>query len=297
MDREDTKRSGKMANTKDIFSQSGLTRRLFGSEDFRFFLFKKKWADTVGPILAEESYISGFRNDVLYVTVTNSPLMNHLFMMKREILRNLTKADEFGKRFQDIRFFTGRKEHKETGFAPLDELNRVMKETMIAPTAKITDKERDWIHRWTESHVKKEALRPEFADMMEQVLRRKKGKLAKGYHPCARCGDLCPPDHRFCSSCERQLNKTRKNRIVLLLKEQPHLNFQQVRALLPCSYEDYEESRDRLIHRLKERIFQKYGTDLEKRRLLALLLHRPLQEITAQEAADILKKMPEKKWD
>lgn len=296
MDGEDTKRYGKMEKTKDIFSQSEVTRRLFGSEGFLFFLFKKKWADAVGPVLAEESYISGYQGETLFVTVTNSPLMNHLFMMKADLLNRL-REDEFGQRFTDIRFRSGPREYKEQGFAPLDELNRIMKETTVAPSADITEKERAWILNWTEHHVPNKTLRPQFSEMMEEVLRRKKGKLAKGYHPCARCGDLCPPDRHFCADCERQMNKTRKNKAVLLLKEQPHLNFQQVRTLLSCSYEDYEEARDRLIHRLKEKIFQKYGTDAEKRMLLSLLLHKPMQEISPKEAADILSKLPEKKWD
>ena len=70
-----------------------------------------------------------------------------------------------------------------------------------------------------------------------------------------------------------------------------------MRAILPCEYSMYEEARDILIHRAKEKIFHKQAAAEEKRKLLALLLHRPLDAITEKEAEDMLKKMPQKKWD
>jgi cysteine sulfinate desulfinase/cysteine desulfurase-like protein len=61
--------------------------------------------------------------------------------------------------------------------------------------------------------------------------------------------------------------------------------------------EKYEEARDILIHRYKENIFQKHSGAEEKRKLLALLIHKPINEISEQEAENILQHMPEKKWD
>lgn len=93
--------------------------------------------------------------------------------------------------------------------------------------------------------------------MMEEVLKIRKGELADGYHPCSICGSLCPPASPICPACRRKLDKTKKNKVILILKENPHYTYQQVRAILPCEYSLYEEARDILIHRAKEKSFAK----------------------------------------
>ena len=102
---------------------------------------------------------------------------------------------------------------------------------------------------------------------------------------------------KICPACHRKLEKTRKNKVILILKENPHNTYQEVRAILPCDYSLYEDARDTLIHRAKEKIFHKYSADEEKKKLLALLLHRPVSSITTEEANEMLKKLPQKKWD
>ena len=161
----------------------------------------------------------------------------------------------------------------------------------------LSEGEEAWIQNWVRSHVKKEAVRAPFAEMMEEVLKIRKGELADGYHPCSICGSLCPPDAPICPACRQKLARTKKNKVILILKENPHYTYQEVRAILPCEYSLYEEARDILIHRAKEKIFRKEAADEEKRKLLSLLLHRPLSDITSKEAEDMLKHMPQKKWD
>ncbi len=72
---EDKKPTGKrfrrMENISSVFSSSDLNHRLFGHEGFQFFLFQKRWK-LVGQVMAKESYVSSYKNDMLFVTVTNS---------------------------------------------------------------------------------------------------------------------------------------------------------------------------------------------------------------------------------
>lgn len=289
------RRTRTMENISTVFTASDLNRRLFGQEGFQFFLFEKRWEKMVGPVMAKESYISYYKKDTLFVTVTNSVFMQHLFMIKRDILARLAE-DEFGKRFTDIRFIAGPYKKKYRTFTTLDALNENIQKEKALYSQPLTEKERAWIERWTAGHVKNEKIQAPFADMMKAVLQIRKGDLAKGYHPCARCATLCPPEKSLCPACERQAKAEHRAQVIALLAKNPHFYFRDLSRALPCTYADYEDARNHLTRLWKERIFKKFADHKEKQKLLALLLHRPVDSITEEEAKDMLKKLPEKKW-
>lgn len=297
---EDKKPEGKRYRTMEsiagVFTESDVRQKLFGNKGFQFYLFQKRWKKIVGSLMAEESYISGCKGPLLFVRVTNSAFLQQLFMMKADILKELSK-DEIGRYFTDIKFLAGSPQKPYKPFTTLDSVNSAIEKEQKRYSQSLTEGEEAWIQNWVKGHVKKEAVRAPFAEMMEEVLKIRKGELADGYHPCSICGSLCPPDAPICPACRRRLAKTKKNKVILILKENPHYTYQEVRAILPCEYSLYEEARDILIHRAKEKIFRKEAADEEKRKLLSLLLHRPLSDITVKEAEDMLKHMPQKKWD
>lgn len=297
---EDKKPEGKRYRTMEsiagVFTESDVRQKLFGNKGFQFYLFQKRWKKIVGSLMAEESYITGCKGPLLFVRVTNSAFLQQLFMMKADILKELSK-DEIGRYFTDIKFLAGSPQKPYKPFTTLDSVNSAIEKEQKRYSQSLTEGEEAWIQNWVKGHVKKEAVRAPFAEMMEEVLKIRKGELADGYHPCSICGSLCPPDAPICPACRRRLAKTKKNKVILILKENPHYTYQEVRAILPCEYSLYEEARDILIHRAKEKIFRKEAADEEKRKLLSLLLHRPLSDITVKEAEDMLKHMPQKKWD
>lgn len=297
---EDKKPEGKRYRTMEsiagVFTESDVRQKLFGNKGFQFYLFQKRWKKIVGSLMAEESYITGCKGPLLFVRVTNSAFLQQLFMMKADILKELSK-DEIGRYFTDIKFLAGSPQKPYKPFTTLDSVNSAIEKEQKRYSQSLTEGEEAWIQNWVKGHVKKEAVRAPFAEMMEEVLKIRKGELADGYHPCSICGSLCPPDAPICPACRRKLARTKKNKVILILKENPHYTYQEVRAILPCDYSLYEEARDILIHRAKEKIFRKEAADEEKRKLLSLLLHRPLSDITVKEAEDMLKHMPQKKWD
>ena len=187
---EDKKPTGKrfrrMKNISSVFSSSDLNHRLFGHEGFQFFLFQKRWEKLVGQVMAKESYVSSYKNDVLFVTVTNSVFLQQLYVIKNDILSRLSD-DEFGKRFTDIRFIAGPRKKKYQTFTTLDPINRAIEKEQRMYDQPLTDKETDWIRHWVSAHIEKEALQAPFSDMMKAVLQIRKGELAAGYHPCQRC--------------------------------------------------------------------------------------------------------------
>lgn len=297
---EDKKPEGKRYRTMEsiagVFTESDVRQKLFGNKGFQFYLFQKRWKKIVGSLMAEESYITGCKGPLLFVRVTNSAFLQQLFMMKADILKELSK-DEIGRYFTDIKFLAGSPQKPYKPFTTLDPVNSAIEKEQKRYSQSLSEGEEAWIQNWVRSHVKKEAVRAPFAEMMEEVLKIRKGELADGYHPCSICCSLCPPASPICPACQRKLARTKKNKVILILKENPHYTYQEVRATLPCEYSLYEEARDILIHRAKEKIFRKEAADEEKRKLLSLLLHRPLSDITVKEAEDMLKHMPQKKWD
>lgn len=300
MDEEDKRPQGKRYRTMDsiagVFAHSDIKTKLFGQKGFQFYLFQKRWKNMVGDLMARESYISGCKGPVLYVQVTNSTFLQQLYMMKADILKELSK-DEIGKYFTDIRFFAGSTRKESHPFTTVDRVNETIQKEHHRYSVALSQEEEQWIQNWVALHVESEKIRPQFTQMMEEVLKIRKGEKAEGYHECAICGALCPPENRICPACRRKLEKARKNKVILILKENPHYTYQEVRSIIPCDYSMYEDARDTLIHRAKEKIFHKYSADEEKKKLLALLLHRPISSITTEEANEMLKKLPQKKWD
>jgi len=290
------RRYRKMDNISNVFFSSDLRKQIFGNTGFQFFLFQKRWKNIVGEILASESWVIGWKGDILIVSVSNSAVLQQLFMMTREILARLQK-DEVGKYFKDIRFRAGPHKREKTPSTTVDVVNRQIEKEEKMYSLPLTEKERAWVDNWVEKHVSNEKIRPQFADMMAEAMKIRKGERASGYHPCPVCGSLCPPERKICIACERKLEKQKKNKVILILKANPHYTYQEVNKILPCDYSMYDEAREILIHRAKENIFHKYGTAEEKRKLLSLLLHKPMKEITTEEAELALNKMPQKWWE
>ena len=91
--------------------------------------------------------------------------------------------------------------------------------------------------------------------------------------------------------------------VLLVLKENPHYRYENCKEEIEkkgknirISYETYEKAREKLIQNLREKIFQKTDSALNKRILLALLIHKPLKNITLREAETTLRQMAETKF-
>ena len=176
---EDKKPEGKRYRTMEsiagVFTESDVRQKLFGNKGFQFYLFKKRWKKIVGAVMAEESYITGCKGPLLFVRVTNSTFLQQLFMMKADILKELQK-DEIGRYFTDIKFLAGSPQKPYKPFTTLDPVNQTIEKEHKRYSQSLTEEEETWIRSWVDGHVKKEALRPQFAEMMEEVLKIRKGE-------------------------------------------------------------------------------------------------------------------------
>ena len=117
------KRTGRLSNLSEVFQLSKEGKTLFSNPSFRFWQLQNKWKHIAGSIIARESYISFERKQTLYITVTNSVWMNHLYMMKADLLKRI-REDDYGKKYTDIRTVAGQTKSEsptESSLAPIND--------------------------------------------------------------------------------------------------------------------------------------------------------------------------------
>ena len=132
---------------------------------------------------------------------------------------------------------------------------------------------------------------------MKAAAAKRKGEIRAGWHSCAVCGDLIPPGINTCTVCENRKEQSQIGKIILLLKETPHLSYNEIYKKIHCEHTDYEEGRETLIQRIRENIYRKIDGPLNKRILLSMILHKQLKDISLREAETALRNIPETKFD
>lgn len=290
------KRTGRLSNLSEVFQLSKEGKTLFSNPSFRFWQLQNKWKHIAGPMIARESYISFEKKQTLYITVTNSIWMNHLYMMKADLLKRI-REDDYGKKYTDIRFVAGRAKIErppESSLVPVN--NRREKEEKIY-SVPLSEEERNSIDKWTGAYISDTNTRSLFTKMMKAAAAKRKGEIRAGWHSCAVCGDLIPSGINTCTVCENRKEQSQIGKIILLLKETPHLSYNEIYKKIPCKYTAYEEGRETLIQRIRENIYRKIDGPLNKRVLLSMILHKPLKDISLREAETALRNMPETKFD
>ena len=245
------KRTGRLSNLSEVFQLSKEGKTLFSNPSFRFWQLQNKWKNIAGPMIARESYISFEKKQTLYITVTNSVWMNHLYMMKADLLKRI-REDDYGKKYTDIRFVAGRAKIErppESSLAPVN--NRREKEEKIY-SVPLSEEERNSIDKWTGAYISDTNTRSLFTKMMKAAAAKRKGEIRAGWHSCAVCGDLIPPGINTCTVCENRKEQSQIGKIILLLKETPHLSYNEIYKKITYKYTAYEEGRETVIKRIRE---------------------------------------------
>jgi hypothetical protein len=267
---------------------------LSGNEEFQFWLFRQKWKNFAGDTLAEESYIARADGKTLWIYAQNSVWMQELLMHRETILRRI-QSDAYGRRFTELRIATAPAREKVSAETPIDALRKKTADAQKPVSMPLTEAEKNWVSQFTETYVTSDALRDTFRTFMEKSLETRKAETAAGFTPCKNCGKLCPETEMYCETCRIKMHERTTQTIVLLLKDAPHLLYEDVRAKISCDYAQYREARDVLIHRYKENYFRGTGTADELRALLALLIHKAPETISKEEAREKLSLLAKEK--
>ena len=75
-----------------------------------------------------------------------------------------------------------------------------------------------------------------------------------------------------------------------------HYGYEMVSHVIPCSYREYAEAHEFVVLQCEEQIYNRVDIINNKRKLLSLLIHKPMEEITEQEAQEKFTQLREKKW-
>ncbi|EGF14248.1 hypothetical protein HMPREF9083_0699 [Dialister micraerophilus DSM 19965] len=285
----------KLVEVSKIFETSLLDSLFKNNENYKLFILQKSWENIAGSLLAKESFVLKFVNSVLFIQVTNSVWKNQLHMLKKDLLSKIN-ALPYNFNFTDLRFVVGSNFVKRKPFLSIDKVNKNNNLLKNIHSADLDEKEKNQILRWIDSHIKNDDLKEPFKDFMLGLFKIRKGELLSSYTPCFLCSALCPPSKKICVLCENVLERKKKHAIVIILKKKPHLNYNEVNEIFPCSFESFSDARNMLISRYKDKIFKNHDTVDEKKFLLSLLIHKPLQNISDFEVNNALKYIPRSKF-
>lgn len=293
---KEKRRSNLLTSLSDIFGKSDLRKNIWKQNDFYFRALKNKWQDIAGDILAKESYIAYEKKDTIFIYVTNSVWMHELFMQKSNLLQKINQ-DAYGKKFKNIRFLPAIEKKEILPKTSISSINNYFNNEHQRYDIHLTEKENQNINTWIHGHVKNNKIKPLLENYMKGAFTRKKGDIEAGYHPCLLCQDYIPKDQKICFPCLTKLEQSKIGKIILILKEHPDYQYQDVKDYVICHYSTYETAREQLIQRIRQKIYLKIDAPFHKRFLLSLLLHKPLKNISLREAEQALRNLPQTKND
>ena len=181
-----------MKKTRGLAPASNAVDGFFQSQELlaalRPHLAKARWAEVVGPQVANVTQVEAVRDGVLVVRVKNSVWANELTLLKDDMVRRLNLALG-GRILTDIHF-------KASGLA------RVKKAPVKPPEQTPTDTELARIALSAEARARVQAstrgiadpaLRQRVQQAMTRAARTEEWKRRHGWLPCARCGSLAAP--------------------------------------------------------------------------------------------------------
>jgi hypothetical protein len=279
-----------LENLSDILPEI-MGRYLSKSGGFQMMKLRKSWKDIVGSVLARESYICGLKNHILLVGVTNSSWMQEIFMMKKEILQRIRENSDFSD-IEDIHFRMGipqKDKQSDSSEGLFIEKNKNPDFSKI----QLSDSEKRKIISWADSHASS-FLKEQIAQLIMDTVRKRKAEIQNGWHPCRSCGSLCPKEEKVCFLCRMKEKRNTVYSVMVILKKKPHLLWEQVNEQISCTYGEYAEGKENLVHRYRQNLFRGQCTADEKKQLLSLLIHKKTEEITEEETEALRSFFPRK---
>lgn len=263
-------------------SVSRLEERLFSNNpEYQLWKLQKAWEVIAGKAMARESFISRREDRTLVIQVTNSSWLQELMMLKQDILKRI-QAVSGGISIDDIRFVTGDKWRRPK--KPDFDIPGIRPPERAVSKGRVSEEEKKKIALWTEKKLP-ESLRKSFQGMISACIAQKRGEEEAGWHPCAGCGILCPKNETYCFSCRLRMKRDEINRIILILRDEPHFQWDEMQQWIPCSYQNYEQAWKQLVHRYKEEIYLHHDTEETRRKLACMQLHRKYEDMSDEEAS------------
>lgn len=237
--------------------------RALGEETYRKFLCSEvihNWSKLVDANIAAQVRPVTIEHGVLFVDAQSSAFKDQLKFFAEEIIDAINEnfAQE-GLLIKEIRIAKGfqiadkpPKKISQPAQVPKIELDQI----------KLTDEE---LRRCEEQSkkVSNEKLRRTVLTTLLTQARLKKFRLANGWHKCAKCNKLCPPEETFCEVCSIKEHEAMIEELFKILYDEPWLRTWDAQKTLlermphmrrECLLETVESARTSLIQRIAGRI-------------------------------------------
>lgn len=235
--------------------------RTLGPEQYQKFVCQEiihDWNKLVDECIAAKVKPVALEHAVLFVYVSNAAFKDQLKFFTEEIIDAINTAfNEDEPIVKEIRLA------KAYQVADLpqefrDESAQVNKSTLTLEQIELTDEE---VKRCEEqaSKISNENLRQTVKQTLISRARLQKFRLATGWHKCASCDVLCPPQENFCEVCRIKQHEAMVKEIYKILYDNPWLNYRDVQRLLleempqmrnECSFDVIDSARASLIQKV-----------------------------------------------
>ncbi len=215
------------------------------------------WKDIVGEEISTHAWPVQVERGVLTVFSSNSVWMNHLFLLKNDIISKINTYMEAAV-ISDIRFRAGNRNRQLTDEGKLEQLPLFLR----LKTVKLT-KEEVIAARNLVTEIQDIRLRKKILSLLYKNKAYTKLKEQEGWQPCKKCQVLCPPEDKRCMACEVEDKSLLIAAIMAIIRQAPWQKYNECNQQIKCSLNDYIQARQQLMSRLIETIRkgQADGTD------------------------------------
>ena len=263
--------------------------RAAGADTYQRFLCQElihNWRKLVDEDIAAQVTPVALEHGVLFVEVKNSALKDQLKFFAEEIIDAVNEHAEtpLVKEIRPAKPFQIAAAQSAEESPPA----QVEKPEVAFDTITLTAEE---IKRCTEQAAgfANDELRQAVLNTLLSQARVQKFRLANGWHKCAACDTLCPPEEIFCGVCRIRARTTMVEELYRIFYDEPWLTTRDARKILlermpqmraECLPEAVESARTSLIQKVAAGI--RFGDEdsPDVLKLVALEKRLPLEKIT-----------------
>ncbi len=186
-----------------------------------------RWQETVGETIAKNVLPSRIDRKTLFVYINSAPWKTEFQFRKAEIIKKLNAAAECQLIDEILLSREPRISAPKKQSVDSDELtpNEIIANDM--PNIQLTDGELDEVRKQIPAEYD-EKLQAMILQTSISRWRLRKCREKHGWHKCAKCELLVPPNESLCIDCERKELEEFRRQIGLIIREAPWLQFAEI---------------------------------------------------------------------
>ena len=258
--------------------------RALGTATYKKFLGSEvihNWSNLVDESIAAQVTPVTIEHGVLFVDAQSSAVKDQLKFFAEEIIDAIN--ENFGREeplVKEIRIAKGfqiadkPKPQKVSTPAPVEEVDWEQ--------ITLTDEEINHCEEQAQK-ISDDKLRQTVLQTLLTQTRLKKFRLANGWHKCARCNSLCPPQEMFCEVCKIKERDAMNKELFKIFYDEPWLKTWDAQKILlermphmrrECLPDAVESARTSLIQKIASHV--RYGDETSPDALKLVMLEKRL---------------------